>query len=183
VTATADELAELIEANPDTGWCLVGAAGTGWEIAELVAGRPPPSHLDDYVAQLIPESPLVQAGSIMVPKVMDGDQAALADGLKSYADGLRLWDRQRAWDVCDLMPAVARTVLERWDELGPSLNRLDEITGAGGHLAGAATAAIREEVAAASGGPPPKHDQLKTLGFLGISELLRYRPTSRASAA
>jgi hypothetical protein len=35
---------------------------------------------------------------------------------------------------------------------------------------------VREEVAAAKGGPPPAHDELRSLGYAGISELLRFRP-------
>jgi hypothetical protein len=74
-------------------------------------------------------------------------------------------------------------MLGRWDELGPSLARLDEFERGGGRLAGAAAAAIREEEAAATGGPPPTHDHLQALGYAGISELLRFRPSLSASPA
>jgi class 3 adenylate cyclase/tetratricopeptide (TPR) repeat protein len=184
VTATTRELRQLVDANPDTGFCLVGAAAAGYgAIAEVLGGRPLPEGLDAFLARLIPEETLIQASSLMVPKIMAGDRAALPDGLRAYAPDLRLWDRQRAWDVCDLMPAIALTMLERWDELGPSLGRLDEFAGDGGRLAGAAAAAIREEEAAARGGPQPTHDQLHALGYDGISELLHFRPTVGASPA
>lgn len=183
VTIITGELAQLVDANPDTGFCLLGAAAAGYgAIADIIGGRPLPRRLDEFVARVIPESTLIQASSVMVPKVMADDRAALADGLKAYAPELRLWDRQRAWDVCDLMPAIALTMLERWDELGPSLARLDEFAGGGGRLAGAAAAAIREEEAAAGGGPKPTHEKLRVLGCAGISELLRVRSTSGASA-
>jgi hypothetical protein len=125
---------------------------------------------------------LIQTSTVMVPKVMAGEKGALAEGLRAYAPDLRLWDRARAWDASDLMPAIALTMMERCAELGPSLARLDEFAAGGGELAGAAAAAIREEEAAASGGPPPTHAQLEALGYAGISELLRFRPRSEPSA-
>jgi class 3 adenylate cyclase/tetratricopeptide (TPR) repeat protein len=177
VAATTRDLAQLIEANPDTGFCLVGAAAAGYgAVADILAGRPLPEGLDEFVARVLGEATPIQAGSVMVPKVMADDQAALAEGLKAYATNLRLWDQQRTWDVCDLMPAIALTMLERWNELGPSLARLDEFARGGGRLAGAAAAAIREEEAAAGSGPPPTHEQLRALSYAGISELLRFRP-------
>jgi hypothetical protein len=89
-----------------------------------------------------------------------------------------LWDRERTWDFFDLMPAVALTMLERWDDLGSSLERLDLFAESGSQVAGATAAAIREEEVAARGGPPPTHVGLLALGCAGISELLRYRPQS-----
>ena len=183
VTATTRELEQLVDANPDTGFCLMGAAAFGYgAIADVLAGRPLPGGLDVIVARVETESTLIQASSVMLPKVMAGEQSAYVDGLRAYAPDLRLVDRQRVWDVCDLMPAITLTIMERWDELAPSLARLDEFAAGGGRLAAAAAAAVREEEAAAKGGPPAAHDQLRALGCAGISELLRFRPTSRASA-
>src|SRR5258706_16257530 len=149
----------------------------------MLAGRRLPPGLDAFLARLNPESTLIQAGAGMLPKVMAGERAALADGLMAYAPDLRLRDRQRAWDVCDLMPALALTMLERWDDLGSSLARLDAFAAGGDRLAGATAAAIREEQGVAEGGPPPTHDELRALGYAGISELLRFRPTSNPGAA
>jgi len=36
-------------------------------------------------------------------------------------------------------------------------------------------AALREEIAAANGGPKPRHDELRSLGYDGVSQLLSYR--------
>ena len=117
-----------------------------------------------------------------VPRVMAGTgaRAALDSGIKAYAGDLRLWDRARAWDVCDLMPALALTMSERWDDLGPTRARLDEFAATRGSLAGAVAAAIREEEAAARGGPAPIHEELLALGCAGVSELLRFRPNGGA---
>jgi hypothetical protein len=112
----------------------------------------------------------------MLPKVMAGDSEALAEGLSAYAPGLHLQDRERPWDFIDLMPAVTLTMLERWDDLGATLARLDKVAAGGSRLAGATAAAVREENAAARGGPAPAHKELRDAGYLGVSELLRFRP-------
>jgi class 3 adenylate cyclase/tetratricopeptide (TPR) repeat protein len=178
VASTGEELAQLVDANPEAGFCLVGAAGVAYgAIPDILAGRSP-DRLDELVARMVPDSTLVQASSVMVPHVMVGDRAALDEGLKAYGPGLRLWDRQRTWDVFDLMPAVALTMLERWDDLRPSLDRLDLFAEGGSRVAAATAAAIREEKAAADGGPAPTHDQLLELGGAGISQLLQFRPPS-----
>jgi tetratricopeptide (TPR) repeat protein len=177
VSTTTGELAELVDANPDTGFCLLGAAAAGYgAIADLLAGRPLPGGMDAYVARVVPESTLIQASSVMVPRAMADDRAALDAGLEAYAPDLRLWDRQRTWDVCDLMPAIALTIAGRWDELGPPLARLVAFAQNGGRMAEAAAAAVREEAAAAKGGAPPTHQRLRALGYIGISELLHFRP-------
>jgi tetratricopeptide (TPR) repeat protein len=177
VTMTTRALAELVDANPDTGFCLVGAAAGGYRaIADIQSGRPLPADLDAFAARMTPDSTLIQASSVMVPKVMAGEQDVLPGALRAYGSDLRLWDRQRAWDPCDLMPAISLTMEERWTDLGPTLARLDAFASGGGRLAGAVAAAIREEETATGGGPPPKHDQLLALGYTGISELLRFRP-------
>ena len=178
VTTVTHELAQLVDANPDASFCLLGASGYAYgAIADRLADRPV-ERLDELVARMVPESMLIQTSTVMVPKIMAGDRAALSDGLGAYSAGLRLWDRQRAWDHSDLMPAIALTMLERWDELGPSLARLDAFALGGSRLAGATAAAIREEESAAGGGSPPAHDQLRSFGYNGISELLRFRPRS-----
>jgi hypothetical protein len=43
-------------------------------------------------------------------------------------------------------------------------------------MLGALAEAIREEIAAAKGGRQPAHAHLRELGYLGLSELLSYRP-------
>ena len=182
VTTATREVWQLVDGNPDSGFCLLGAAAAGYgAIADILAGRSLPDRLDTLVARMVPQSTLIQGSSVMVPKVMANEPGILPDAMRAYAPDLRLWDRQRCWDPCDLMPAIALTMLERWNELGTSLARLDEFAGGGGRLAGAAAAAIREEAAVAKGGPMPTHDQLRALGCVGISELLSFRPTSSAS--
>jgi hypothetical protein len=45
----------------------------------------------------------------------------------------------------------------------------------GATLAAALAGALREEQGAANGGPKPTHHGLRSLGYLGLSELLSYR--------
>jgi hypothetical protein len=183
LVATNDELTQLVDANPDTGFCLLGAAAAGQgAIADLLQGRSLRDGLDQFVARLIPESTLIQASSAMVAKVMAGEDVDLQDAFRSYAPDLPLWDRQWVWDVGGLMPAIALTMRVQWDGLGPSLARLDEFAAGGSRLTAAIAAAIREEEAAAKGGPEPVHEQLLAIGCIGISQLLRFRPRSVASA-
>jgi tetratricopeptide (TPR) repeat protein len=183
VTNMRQEVAQLVDENPEAGFCLLGAAGCAYgAIADILAGRSP-ERLDELVARMVPESALVRASSVMVPRAMVGDRGAVDEGFAAYAAGLRLWDRERTWDFCDLMPAIALTMLERWDDLGPSLARLDQFADGGSRVTAAAAAAIREEAAAAKGGPAPAHEQLLALGCAGISELLHFRPRSGTGAA
>lgn len=182
VASTTQQIVELVDANPDAGFCLLGASGCGYGAIADLLDRQKPSRLDELVERMVPESPLIQAFVVMVPKVMVGNRDAIDDGLKAFGPGLRLWDRARTWDFSDLMPTIALTMLERWDDLGPSLARLDLFAEGGSRVTGAVAAAIREEEAAAKGGPAPTHRDLRALGCAGFSELLRFRPPKPASA-
>ncbi|MDX6636686.1 MAG: hypothetical protein QOJ01_197 [Solirubrobacterales bacterium] len=174
-----DELLALADNNPEVGFCLLSAAAMGFGAAsQVLAGAPLGADIDAVVHRQIGDSDPAEAAAVLLPKAMTGDAAALERGLAGYQPGARLWDRYRVWDVADLMPAIAMTMLERWDELPRVLARLDELAGYGGRLAGAVAEAIREEERAQVGGAPPRHARLRELGYLGISKLLRFRPTA-----
>jgi class 3 adenylate cyclase/tetratricopeptide (TPR) repeat protein len=182
--STTQDLRSLVTENPDASFCLLSAAAVAYATAAgVLAGGHLPADIDEQAKRHVDDSERVQAASVMLPKVMAADPDALDKGLRGYEPGLRLWDRYRTWDVADLIPAIAITILERWDALPPVLARLNEFATGGARLAEAAAAAIREEEAAAGGGPPPAHDQLLGLGYLGISELLRFRPVRVTEAA
>lgn len=177
------DLRALADDNPDASFCLISAAVVGYgAAADVLAGATLPADIDQQAKRQVEDSERVQAASVMLPKAMMGDRDAVLAGLRAYEPGLRLWDRYRAWDVADLIPGIALTILERWDEQAPVLTRLDEFAAHGAGLAEAAAAAIREEEAAARGGPAPTHDQLAVRGYIGISELLRFRPARTANA-
>jgi len=172
-------LLELADDNPEVGFCLVSAAAVGFGAAgDVFEGRPMGIDIDAVMHRQIGDSEPVEAAAALLPKVMAGDRSALERGLTAYQPGMRLWDRYRVWDPVDLMAAMSMTMLERWEQLRPVLARLDELAGYGARLGGAVADAIREEERAATGGPPPEHASLRNLGYLGISELLRFRPTT-----
>ena len=63
--------------------------------------------------------------------------------------------------------------------IGLVLGRLDECATGGSRVAKAVAAAVREERAAdLDGSAAPKHSQLKTLGYNGLSDLLKFRAPS-----
>jgi class 3 adenylate cyclase/tetratricopeptide (TPR) repeat protein len=172
----ADALQGLARDHPDASFCVLSGSCVGYAGArELLAGRPLPGDLDAQAHRQVEESEPVAAAVVLLPKVMAGDAEALVRGLAAYRPGVGLWDRIRVWDVADLIPAIAMTMLERWEQLSTVLARLDELAGNGARLAGAVAEAIREQERAAAGGPPPRHERLRELGYLGISELLRFR--------
>jgi class 3 adenylate cyclase/tetratricopeptide (TPR) repeat protein len=182
--SATQELQSLVTENPDSSFCLLSAAAVGYGAAAgVLAGGDLPADIDEQAKRHVEDSERVQAASVMLPKVMAGDAKAIARGLRGYEPGLRLYDRYRAWDVADLIPAIALTILERWDELPPVLARLDEFAARGARLVEAAASAIREEEAAMLGGPAPAHELLRGLGYLGISKLLRFRPAGVTHAA
>jgi class 3 adenylate cyclase/tetratricopeptide (TPR) repeat protein len=178
---TTRDLEQLVEANPDASFCVIGCSGIGYGAAgSIVSGDQGPADLDAISVRMIGESEILRASAVMLPRAMEGDGAAAVHGLAAYAPNLRLWDRAATWDFSHLIPAIALTVIEQWDELGPVLARLDACASGGSRLAGAAAAAIREEQAATGGGTAPTHEELRALGYLGISEILRFRAASVA---
>ncbi len=180
--AAAEDGRQLAERNPDVSMCLLSAAAAGYASASVVlAGASLPADVDAQALRHVEDSEKVRAASVMLPKVMAGDPEAIRAGMAAYQDGLSLSDRFRVWDPADIIPAISLTVLERWDDLTPVLTRLDSVDMVGAGLAGAVAEAIREEGVASDGGPQPSHSRLRELGYLGLSQLLRFRPTRNSS--
>ncbi len=169
-------LEDLVASNPEVSFCLVGGAAVGYgAVGRLMSGLPLPTDIQAQAARMVEESELVQGSSILLPKAMLGDVEAVERGLAAYAPGLRLWDRAAAWDVCHVMPAIALTMLDKPDQLAGPLARLEECAAGGSRLAGAVLSAIREEQESARDGGQPQHADLRALGYLGVSDVLRYR--------
>jgi tetratricopeptide (TPR) repeat protein len=180
IAATTDG---IVTSHPGVGFCLIGAAAIAYGAsASVLAGRPLPDQLAAFMERCTPESAAVRASILLVPYAMAG----LADidplSLEAWRPGQRSWDRQ-VWDPFGLTLVIALTMLERWDLLEPPLRRLEEVSGKGGRACGALAAAAREEMAAARGGPSPTHAELRGLGYVGLSELISYRPRTKTPAA
>jgi hypothetical protein len=86
-----------------------------------------------------------------------------------------IWDREAVWDLNETNFAVANAMRGSWSEVDRLLPQLDAMAKRGATLASAMAAALREEREAARGGPKPTHTALRSLGYLGLSELLSYR--------
>lgn len=175
----AEESEAMLAAHPDDAFCLVGASAIGYGgAARLVSGVELPNDLAKDAAKMVEGSTLIQASSILLPEAMLGDAAAVERGMAAYAPGLRLFDRADVSDVLHLVPALAAVMTERWQALEPHTAWMEYCATRGSQLAAALLEAIAEERA---GDPSPRHEKLKALGYLGISQLLRIRARTRQS--
>ena len=182
--AITGEIETLLAENPGDAFCLLGGSAVGFGgAARLLSGIRLPRDLSADAAQMVEASEVVQASSILLPMAILGNVAAVERGLAAYAPGLRLVDRQAVWDVCNVMPAIAGVILERWDIVETPIARLDQCAAGGSRFAAAAAIAVREERDAALSGAPSEHRQLRELGYAGFSELLRYRTHTASPTA
>ena len=171
------EFEAMLAAHPDEQFCLVGASAIGYgATARLLSGVALQNDLAKDAARMVEGSELIQASSIMLPGAMVGDVAAVDRGARAYAAGLRLFDRAEVSDVLHLVPAVSAVMTERWEMLDAPTKWLEYCAERGSRLAGALLEAIAEERA---GDPSPRHEQLRALGYNGISDLLRIRARTR----
>ena len=172
---TANETKELVEADPGAAFCLIPATTIALAtVADLLAGKQYTDDVDRLIERMTPAQPTVWAALLALPRVMSGRPAFGPDLERAYATK-GTWHRD-IWDPLGVKPVIARVIAERWDELPPALSRLDALAANGATLAAALAAAVREEIAAASGGAVPRHAELRGLGLVGLSELLRFRP-------
>jgi class 3 adenylate cyclase/tetratricopeptide (TPR) repeat protein len=175
LAAIARDVERLVDANPTAGFCLVGAGALGQAAAgEIVRGRSPSPRLEELVQRMVAEAPEVRASILMLPELMAGNADLVAAGAPAYGKDLPPFDRQ-IWDPFGVQLAICDALLARWDALTPILADYDS-RASGAPMLGALAEAIREEIAAAKGGRQPAHAHLRELGYLGLSELLSYRP-------
>ncbi len=174
--AIARETSELVSANPGVGFCLVGAAAYAYgAAASIFAGRPLSEDLAAFAERCTPDSAVVQASTLVIPYAMADLGEFDARAMEAWRPGQRIWDQQM-WDPHQVTLSIALTIRKRWDLLDAPLRKLEGVGKKGGRLCAALAAAIREEMAHAHGAPPPKHATLRDLGYLGVSELVSFRP-------
>jgi class 3 adenylate cyclase/tetratricopeptide (TPR) repeat protein len=168
-----DELEAMLVAHPTDAFCLIGASAVGFGgAARLLSGIDLPNDLAKDAARMVEGSELIQASSILLPEAILGDDAAVDRGAAAYAPGLRLFDRANVTDPLHLIPALAAVMTERWEMLDAPIATMEYCAAHGSRLAAAALEAIVEE---RSGSDGSRHEQLRALGYNGISELLRIR--------
>ncbi len=176
VIGYGNALRTLVRENPDASFCLVGANLAGYAaIGEIMTGQSVPDDLDALAARLLPDATATRAAALLVPLVMAGRPVSEDEARRAYAPETVIWDRQAVWDLNETHFAVANAMRGRWSEVERLLPQLDAMAERGATLASAMAAALREEQEAARGGPKPTHHALRSLGYLGISELLSYR--------
>ena len=176
VIAYANALRTIVRENPDASFCLIGANLAGYAaIGEIMTGKSLPDDLDAFAARLLPDATATRAAALLVPLVMAGRPVSEDEARRAYAPETVIWDREAVWDLNETNFAVANAMRGSWSEVDRLLPQLDAMAKRGATLASAMAAALREEREAARGGPNPTHTALRSLGYLGLSELLSYR--------
>jgi class 3 adenylate cyclase/tetratricopeptide (TPR) repeat protein len=176
VIAHAKTLRTLVRENPDASFCLIGANLIGYAaVAELMTGQPLPDDLETLAERLLPDATATRAAALLVPLVMAARPVSEDDARRAYAPETPIFDREAIWDLSETHFALANAMRGRWTDVERLLPQLDAMADRGAIFASALAAALREEQAAATGGAKPTHDALRSLGYLGISELLSYR--------
>jgi class 3 adenylate cyclase/tetratricopeptide (TPR) repeat protein len=168
------EIADLVTANPSTQFCLAAGAAVAYAaVADSIRGHRSPLQIDELVALMVPESAAVRDGILVLPMAMAGrDCTALSTTAFERPDAV--WDREII-DSLGLRLPIAFVVQERWSELEASLVRLDRAARRGSALARAIATAARGE---RDGGAPARgtsHQELRALGYVGLSEALAMR--------
>jgi hypothetical protein len=173
LAALGAEIAELVNANPRTQFCLAGAGAIGYAgLADSIRGRRSPLAIDELVALMSGESSAVRDGNLVLPMAVRGrDCSALS--MDAFETSGAVWDREVV-DPLGLKLVLARVVQERWSDLAPSLVRLDRAAARGSVLAGAIATAARDEMAGHAD-RDSAHRELRNLGYVGLSEILAFR--------
>ncbi|HYV23413.1 MAG TPA: AAA family ATPase [Candidatus Bathyarchaeia archaeon] len=179
LAALGQEIAELVKANPTTQFCLAAGGAVGYAaVADSVRGRRSPLQIDDLVLLMVPESAAVRDGILVLPMAMAGrDCRALSTTAFESPDAV--WDRENI-DPLGLRLPLALVTQERWSELESSLVRLDRAAARGSALAGAVATAARGERDGGSEARDVSHGELRRLGYVGLSEVLAFRPATTA---
>jgi class 3 adenylate cyclase/tetratricopeptide (TPR) repeat protein len=163
--AIAREVAQAMDEHPETVFCIAAGGALSYGVCaaaisgELVEAR-----------ELLARAKTLTA----LPNVGEGWLALGYSTLGLRGDVLRIDDQTKAYARTIWLP-IALPQLGEWDRVTRCLPELDRIAANAGRYAGAVAAAIREELAAREGGPPPRHEALREIGYLGISELLSFR--------
>ena len=172
LAALGRELVAMVAANPSAQFCLAAAGAAGYAVlADAIRGRPSPLRIEEFVARMVPESAAVRDADLILPvAVSGGDCAALST--VAFGRSGAVWDRE-VIDPLGLKLVMACVVQERWDDLASPLDRLDRAAAHGSALAKAVATAARGEMARAP--RESSHQELRALGYRGISETLAFR--------
>jgi class 3 adenylate cyclase/tetratricopeptide (TPR) repeat protein len=177
LTEVGREIAELVDANPTTQFCLAAGGAVGYAaVADSVRSRRSSLQIDDLVLRMVPESSAVRDGILVLPMALAGRDCSVLSTAAFEKSG-PVWDRE-VIDPLGLRLAMALVAQERWRELGSYLDRLDRVA-VGSALARAVATAARGEMTGGPAGRDTAHRDLRALGFNGLSEILAFRADAR----
>jgi len=159
VTHTVDE-------HPETAFCIAAVATLGWgtSAAAMSANFAEARDLLARARRIAHQPNIGEA-------LLAGAFASL--GLRG--DVLRLDDSTPVESYTSVL-AAALAAIDEWDRVLRRLPVLERRAANSDRFSGALAAALREELAARAGGPAPQHAALREIGYLGWSEMLRFRP-------
>ena len=179
----ADAAEALIQENPGTPWCVLGAIAPGaGAIASALAGDlHRAGQFVEIIERMLPKPGPQRANALIAQYVMLGrpDAAAMVPTPPAV---VRPWHYQLG-DPIGQNFTIAHVMLERWNDLRADVAGLQRAAAQGSLLARALAEAAEEELASATGGPRPSHARLRDLGYLGLSQQLSYRPGDAAPAS
>lgn len=170
VRDVARHVAATIDEHPETLFCVASALCLAWGAsAAAISG-------DMAEARDL----LVRTQRITAqPNVGDTIIAGTLATLGMRGDVLRIADHQPPESWTPVL-ALAVACIDEWDRVRARLPELDRMAAGSHRYAEALAAALREELAARDGGPPPLHAALHEIGYVGYSEVLRFRPSGEA---
>ena len=173
LAAVGREIGDLVTSDRETAFCLAPAGAAAYaDLAEIIRGRRSQRPLQNLVARMIPESSAVRDSTLLLPTAAAGGHA---DALSIAAFGSGpVWDRQ-VTDPLGLNLVMALVVRERWADLEAALTRVDHAAANGSALARAVALAARGEMASGTSGRDRGHHELRSLGYLGLSQVLAFR--------
>jgi hypothetical protein len=161
VTRTVDE-------HPETAFCIAAVAALGWGTSAAAVSADLAEARDLLArARRIAEQ----------PNVGDALLAGAFASLGMRGDVLRL-DHSTPVESYTAVLAAALAAIDEWDRVLRRLPLLEHRAANSDRFSGALAAALREELAARAGGPAPRHAGLREIGYVGFSEMLRFRPAS-----
>lgn len=158
------ETARIVEANPETPYCIRGAMASAHGAAgALMQGDPHTA--EDLVAlsERMIRPGLQRSYAILLPSVMLGRHANPAEAMPSPGAIRRPWEHQHV-DPGYLSLTIGAVIADRTDVLPALMDHLRQF----GEKGSKTTSALAEAV----GGDP---ESLRTMGFVGLVALLSYR--------
>lgn len=169
--AMARECLRVVDANPDTAWCLSAAyAVVAGAINAGLGGRREEAEVFIAAGEPMATAGPARINTMLIPAALSGRPVEIP----AEPAVLRPWHRQ-VIDPLRLHEPIALAIRGRLDELPPHIERLALAGRKGARVAEGLVCALREELAAATGGAAPEHRELHALGVHGLSQLISHR--------